>query len=84
MLDFDGTVVLIEPRPETVHLSLTTRRLMGRLAQHPKVTVCIVSGRRLADLRQCANVLDVRYVGLHGWEWDRKTSSALRAKSWGR
>jgi trehalose-phosphatase len=75
-LDFDGTIVPIQPRPEMVRLSLAARRLIGQLAQHPKVTVCIVSGRRLADLRRRANVPGVRYLGLHGWESDRKTSSS--------
>jgi trehalose 6-phosphate phosphatase len=74
LLDFDGTIVPIQPRPELVHLSLPTRRLIGRLAKHSRVTVCIVSGRRLADLRRRAKVPGVRYVGLHGWEWDKKTS----------
>lgn len=80
MLDFDGTIVPIQPRPEMVRLSSPARRLIGRLAQLPKVTVCIVSGRRLADLRRRANVPGVRYIGLHGWEWDRKTSSPLEDK----
>lgn len=74
LLDLDGTIVPIQPRPEMVRLGLTTRRLIGRLAKHSKLTVCIVSGRRLADLRRRAKVPRVRYVGLHGWEWDNKTS----------
>ena len=74
LLDFDGTIVPIQPRSEMVRLGLPTRRLIGRLAKHPRLTVCIVSGRRLADLRRRANVPGVRYVGLHGWEWDNKTS----------
>ncbi len=77
LLDFDGTIVPIQPRPEMVRLGLPTRRLIGRLAKHSRVTVCIVSGRRLADLRRRAMVPGVRYVGLHGWEWDRKASSPL-------
>jgi trehalose 6-phosphate phosphatase len=78
LLDFDGTVVPIQPRPEMVRLGLPTRRLIGRLAKHSRVTVCIVSGRRLADLRRRAKVPGVRYVGLHGWEWDGKASSPLK------
>lgn len=74
LLDFDGTIVPIQPRPEMVRLGLPTRRLIGRLAKHSRVTVCIVSGRRLADLRRRAKVPGVRYVGLHGWESDKKTS----------
>jgi trehalose 6-phosphate phosphatase len=70
LLDFDGTIVPIQPRPEMVRLSLPTRRLIGRLVRHPRITVCVISGRRLADVRRRAQVPGVRYVGLHGWEWD--------------
>jgi trehalose 6-phosphate phosphatase len=75
LLDFDGTIVPIQPRPEMVHLDLPTRRLIGRLARLPKITVCIISGRRLADLRRRAKIPGVCYVGLHGAEWDKKTSA---------
>jgi trehalose-phosphatase len=77
LLDFDGTIVPIQPRPGMVRLSLPTRRLIGRLARLPKITVCIISGRRLADLRRRANVPEARYVGLHGWEWDRKRKGSV-------
>jgi trehalose 6-phosphate phosphatase len=83
LLDFDGTIVPIQPRPEMVRLGLPTRRLIGRLAKHSQVSVCIVSGRRLADLRRRAKVSGVRYVGLHGWESDRKPSSPLDDKNVG-
>ena len=63
-----------------VGLGLTSRRLIGRLAKHSKLTVAIVSGRRLADLRRRAKVPRVRYVGLHGWEWDNKTSVLSKNK----
>jgi trehalose-phosphatase len=78
LLDFDGTIVPIQPRPEMVRLDSATRRLLGRLAKHPRLTVCIVSGRRLADLRRRARVPGVRYVGLHGWESDKKSPVAIK------
>ncbi|MBI4166576.1 MAG: trehalose-phosphatase [Acidobacteria bacterium] len=74
ILDFDGTIVPIQRRPEMVRLGPSPRRLIGRLAKHSRLTVCIVSGRSLADLRGRAGVPGVRYVGLHGWEWSRKKS----------
>jgi trehalose-phosphatase len=80
LLDFDGTIVPIQPRPEMVRLSLTSRRLIGRLTKHSRLTVGIISGRRLADLRRRAKVPGVRYVGLHGWEWDRKTPILFKDK----
>jgi trehalose 6-phosphate phosphatase len=80
LLDFDGTLVPIQPRPEIVRLGWPARRLIGRLAKHSRVTVCIVSGRRLADLRKRTQVPGVRYVGLHGWEWNRKRPIPPRDK----
>jgi len=74
LLDLDGTIVPIQRWPEMVRLSSATRRLIERLAKHSRLTVCIVSGRRLADLRRRARVPGVRYIGLHGWEWDNKTA----------
>jgi trehalose 6-phosphate phosphatase len=81
LLDFDGTLVPIQPRPEMVRLDLPTRRLIGRLARLPRITVCIISGRRLADLRRRARVPCVRYVGVHGGEWDKNTSTPPTNKS---
>lgn len=78
LLDFDGTIVPIQPSPEMVWLDSPTRRLIGRLAGISKVTVSIVSGRRLADLRRRARVPGVFYVGVHGCEWDGKSSAAIR------
>jgi trehalose 6-phosphate phosphatase len=79
-LDFDGTIVPIQARPEMVRLGRATRRLIGRLAKRPRMAVCIVSGRRLADLRRRANAPGVRYLGLHGWEQEGKAPSAVAGR----
>lgn len=75
MLDFDGTLAPIRPRPGMVRLSRPARALLVRLAKHPQVTVCIVSGRRLTDLRRRAGVARARYVGVHGGEWEGRNSA---------
>ena len=67
-LDFDGTLVHLAARPENVALDPATRRLLLRLARHPRLRVCIISGRRRADLRQQIHAPGVRYLGLQGWE----------------
>lgn len=69
-LDFDGTLVPLRPRPENARLEAPTRRVLAGLARHPRVTVWIISGRRLGDVRARARVPGVRYRGLHGWERD--------------
>jgi trehalose 6-phosphate phosphatase len=68
LIDFDGTLARIQPRPELAFLDVATRQALARLAQHPRVRIWIVSGRRLAVLRGLASVEGVKCLGLHGWE----------------
>ena len=67
-LDFDGTLVNIAPRPEQVRLAPETRRLLRRLARHPRVAVVVISGRRRSELLRYIGVPGIRYFGLYGWE----------------
>ena len=67
-LDFDGTLVPLQPRPEDVWLDDATRRTLSRLARSPRFQVWIVSGRRRADVRARVRVPGICYLGLHGWE----------------
>ena len=68
-LDFDGTLAPLRRRPEDVPpLDFSTRRLLGRLARHPRVDVYVISGRRRAELRRLIRVPKVHLLGLHGWE----------------
>lgn len=69
-LDFDGTLVPLRHRPDNVWLDAAARHAVERLARHRHVTVCLISGRRLADLRRRAGIPGVRYLGLYGWECD--------------
>ncbi len=67
-LDFDGTLVAFQTRPQAVHLNPAARRILTRLAKHPRLRVFIISGRRYADVRSRVKVPGVRCLGLHGWE----------------
>ena len=81
-LDFDGTLVNIAPLPDQVRLAPTTRRVLGRLARHPRVTLVVISGRRRSELRRYIGLPGIRYYGLYGWERSGHSplpSSALRA-----
>lgn len=68
LLDLDGTLVPLKSRPAQVFLDSRTRQLLVRLARHPDVSICIISGRRLADLRRIVGLKEVQCLGLHGWE----------------
>jgi trehalose 6-phosphate phosphatase len=67
-LDFDGTLVNIARLPDQVHLTPSTRRVLQRLARHPRVTLVVISGRRRAELLRYIGLRRIRYFGLYGWE----------------
>ncbi len=67
-LDFDGTLVNIAPRPDQVRLAPATRRVLRRLARHPRVTLVVISGRRRSELLRYIGLPGIRYFGLYGWE----------------
>lgn len=67
-LDYDGTLVSIASRPEEARPTATVLDLLSRLAQTPDITVVIVSGRPLADLRTLLPIPGVAYIGTHGLE----------------
>jgi trehalose 6-phosphate phosphatase len=67
-LDFDGTLVKIAPRPEQVRVAPATRRVLRRLARHPRVTLVVISGRRRTELLRYIGLRGIRYFGLYGWE----------------
>jgi trehalose-phosphatase len=64
--DYDGTLTPIVRRPEDATLSDSMRSLLRELATH--VTVGIVSGRDLADVRQMVALEELYYAGSHGFD----------------
>jgi trehalose 6-phosphate phosphatase len=79
LLDFDGTLVKLRRRPWEVRVSQRTKRLLERLARHPKLFVAIVSGRRCQDLQTRIGVEALHFIGLHGAERERKTMKITKA-----
>ena len=72
LLDFDGTLVPFDPDPGAVFLPAPLHAHLSALARHPRVTVGIVSGRRLVDLQQRISIPGVVLAGLHGLEIDAR------------
>ena len=71
-LDFDGTLVALRKLPSDVKpLDPPLRRLLRSLARHERLTLYVISGRRLADISRLVSVRGVRLLGLHGWEGRR-------------
>jgi trehalose-phosphatase len=67
-LDFDGTLARLRPRPDQVWLDSSVRQNLAALARSPRFRVCVISGRRQADIRARTRIPGIQYLGLHGWE----------------
>jgi trehalose-phosphatase len=67
-LDFDGTLAPIEKYPQNVSLGRGMRNVLKKLASKKDITVSIVSGRQLRDIKKLVGIKGVTYVGNHGFE----------------
>jgi trehalose-phosphatase len=84
LLDFDGTLAEFNPDPAAPELTPERWTLLNQIASEPGMSVGIVSGRRLDDLRARTRLPDhVYHAGLHGLEievnGDRTTHPDLPA-----
>ena len=68
MLDIDGTLAPIAPRPQDAVVPAATRRAIAILASRPGVHVALVSGRGAADARRLVSVGNTWVIGNHGIE----------------
>jgi trehalose 6-phosphate phosphatase len=86
LFDYDGTLTPIANRPRDALLSPMVKEKLARLARRPKVTVGIVSGRALAELKSMVGLDGIYYAGNHGLEiegpglsWVSPEAEATRA-----
>ena len=68
MLDIDGTLAPIAPRPQDAVVPPATRRAIATLASRAGVHVALVSGRGAADARRLVSVGNSWVIGNHGLE----------------
>lgn len=68
MLDVDGTLAPLAPRPDAAVVPAETRRAIATLAARDGVQVVLVSGRAAADARRMVSALHVWVIGNHGFE----------------
>lgn len=69
LLDFDGTVAEFHADPAAPELTQERWDLLYQIARDPDVTLGIVSGRRLDDLKRRTRLpAHVYHAGLHGLE----------------
>ena len=68
LLDVDGTLAPIAPRPEFASVSSDTREVLAELAATPGVYVVVISGRSADDARRLVDVAGAWVIGNHGIE----------------
>ena len=68
LLDFDGTLSEIAPRPEQATLCPGNHSLLCQLADRAEFVVGVISGRSLQDVEARVNVPGLVYAGNHGLE----------------
>ena len=75
--DFDGTLAPIRARPDDVRVSATIAMRLDKLARLRPVG--IVTGRRIADVRERLGFVPAWIIGNHGAEDDGDPDAAARA-----
>lgn len=68
LIDYDGTLTPIVERPELAHLSPEMKECLQGLANNPRLTLGIISGRTIGDLQQRVGIKDIVYAANHGLE----------------
>lgn len=76
LLDYDGTLSPIAPRPEDAVLSAATREVLRQLGE--RWLTAIISGRSLADVRDLVGLDHLLYAGNHGLEIEGPAGSDIR------
>lgn len=78
MLDFDGTLAPLRPRPEDAAVPPEVRALLDRIHDDGHTRLAIVSGRPAAELAERLSGLRVPIFGAHGAEWTLPDGTAAR------
>ena len=68
LLDYDGTLAPIEPHPDKAVLSEGMRNVLRQLSQIPSVSVCVMSGRSLDNLKRMVDIDGITYAASEGLE----------------
>ena len=67
-LDYDGTLTPIVSTPDLALCPSEVKATLVKLRDLPKVSLAIISGRSLEDIREKVGIPGIIYVGNHGLE----------------
>jgi trehalose 6-phosphate phosphatase len=68
MFDYDGTLVPMKPKPHLARMSVARRRMLSALARTKGISVAIITGRSLADIRRLLPLPEIILAANHGCE----------------
>jgi len=68
LLDIDGTLAPIAPRPQDAAVPAATRETLEQLVHLPAVVVALISGRSADDVQRMIDVEGTWIIGNHGLE----------------
>lgn len=68
VLDIDGTLSPIAPRPEHAVVPTATQQVLAELAETDGVHVAVITGRAVDDARRVVGVDGLWFIGNHGVE----------------
>ena len=68
LADYDGTLAPIVGRPQDAVLPPRVKEILSALAQKPALSVGVISGRLLAELKSLVAIDGIYYAGNHGLE----------------
>ena len=66
LLDYDGTLADFAQTPDDVNPDPELIRLLKSLAEHPKITLGIISGRRLSHIEKLVPISGIWLAGSYG------------------
>lgn len=70
LLDYDGTLSKIATTPQKAVFPQKTKVLLEKLTLTKQITVGIVSGRAISDIKKHVGISHIIYAGNHGLEWE--------------
>jgi trehalose-phosphatase len=70
LLDYDGTLASIENMPQETQLPHDSKEILIKLNESKHITLGIVSGRGIYDIKKQIGIPDIVYAGNHGLEWE--------------
>jgi trehalose 6-phosphate phosphatase len=68
LTDYDGTLTEIVGRPQDAAISESVRQKLRALSQQQNISVGVITGRQLAELKSFVRLDGIYYAGQHGLE----------------